>query len=218
MPFHIGLLLFPDITQLDMTGPYEVFIKFPDTKVHLVWKSREPVTAGGGMQIVPTMTFAECPQLDLICVPGGGGMNALLNDAETLGFIRASGEGSALCDQRVHRRAGARRGRAPEGQARRDALDEPRDAVSLRRDAGRRARRGRRQHDHRRRRHGGDRFRAHGRCACARAGIRAEDRSSAWSTTRTRRSMRARPSAPIRRWWRRRARMRRSARPSGRRR
>ena len=94
MSFHIGLLLFPDITQLDMTGPYEVFIKFPDTKVHLVWKSREPVTAGGGMQIVPTTTFSECPQLDLICVPGGGGMNALLNDAETLGFIRAQAKGA----------------------------------------------------------------------------------------------------------------------------
>jgi cyclohexyl-isocyanide hydratase len=94
MPFHIGLLLFPDITQLDMTGPYEVFIKFPDAKVHLVWKTREPVTAGGGMQIMPTMTFAECPQLDLICVPGGAGMNALLNDAETLDFIRAQARGA----------------------------------------------------------------------------------------------------------------------------
>ena len=94
MPFQIGLLLFPDITQLDLTGPYEVFIKFPDAEVHLVWKTREPVTAGGGMQIVPTMTFAECPQLDLICVPGGGGMNALLNDAETLAFIRAQAKGA----------------------------------------------------------------------------------------------------------------------------
>jgi cyclohexyl-isocyanide hydratase len=88
MPFHIGLLVFPDITQLDMTGPYEVFIKFPDAAVHLIWKSRQPVTAGGGMQLVPTTTFTECPQLDLICVPGGAGMNALLNDAETLDFIR----------------------------------------------------------------------------------------------------------------------------------
>jgi cyclohexyl-isocyanide hydratase len=88
MPFHIGLLLFPDITQLDMTGPYEVFIKFPDAEVHLVWKTRAPVTAGGGMQIIPTATFTDCPQLDLLCVPGGAGMNALLNDAETLDFIR----------------------------------------------------------------------------------------------------------------------------------
>jgi len=89
MTFNIGLLLFPDITQLDMTGPYEVFIKFPGAKVHLVWKTRAPVTTGGGMQIIPTTTFAECPQLDLICVPGGAGMTALLNDRQTLDFIRA---------------------------------------------------------------------------------------------------------------------------------
>jgi cyclohexyl-isocyanide hydratase len=94
MPFQIGLLLFPDITQLDMTGPYEVFIKFPDAKVHLVWKTHHAVTAGGGMQIMPTTTFAECPQLDLVCVPGGAGMNALLNDAETLDFIRRQAKGA----------------------------------------------------------------------------------------------------------------------------
>ena len=94
MPFHIGLLLFPDITQLDMTGPFEVFIKFPDTKVHLVWKTRAPVTAVGGMEIIPTATFADCPQLDLLCVPGGTGMNALLTDAETLDFIRVQTNGA----------------------------------------------------------------------------------------------------------------------------
>ena len=94
MPFHIGLLLFPDITQLDMTGPYEVFTKFPDAKVHLIWKTLAPVTAGGGMQIMPTTTFADCPQLDVICVPGGAGMNPLLNDAETLDFIRAQATGA----------------------------------------------------------------------------------------------------------------------------
>ncbi len=94
MPFHIDLLLFPDITQLDMTGPYEVFIKFPDARVHLIWKTKAPVTAGGGMQIMPTVTFADCPQLDLICVPGGAGMNLLLNDDETLDFIRAQAKGA----------------------------------------------------------------------------------------------------------------------------
>jgi cyclohexyl-isocyanide hydratase len=94
MTFHIGLLLFPEITQLDMTGPYEVFIKFPGAKVHLIWKTREAVTAGGGMQIMPTVTFADCPQLDLICVPGGAGMNPLLNDTETLDFIRAQAKGA----------------------------------------------------------------------------------------------------------------------------
>ena len=88
MTFQIGLLLFPDVTQLDLTGPYEVFTKFPDAKTHLVWKSREPVTAGGGIQIVPTTTFGECPPLDLICVPGGSGVNALLNDDRVLDFVK----------------------------------------------------------------------------------------------------------------------------------
>lgn len=92
MSFRIGLLLFPDITQLDMTGPYEVFTKLPGAEVHLVWKTRDPVVANGGMRIVPTTTFADCPQFDLVCVPGGPGMNALLNDEATLAFLRKQAE------------------------------------------------------------------------------------------------------------------------------
>ena len=88
MTFRIGLLVFPDIMQLDMTGPHEVFTKFPDTEVFLVWKSLDPVTAGGGMRILPDVTYDSCPDLDLICVPGGGGMNPLLTDEDTLAFIR----------------------------------------------------------------------------------------------------------------------------------
>ena len=94
MRFQIGLLLFPDITQLDLTGPYEVFTKFPETDVHLVWKTLDPVTAAGGMRLLPTADFATCPRLDLICVPGGAGMNPLLNDEETLGFVRRQAEGA----------------------------------------------------------------------------------------------------------------------------
>jgi len=94
MRFQIGQLLFPNLTQLDMTGPYEVFTKFPDTDVHLVWKTLDPVTAGGGMQLLPSMTFADCPQLDLICVPGGAGTNPLVNDEETLDFVRRQAAGA----------------------------------------------------------------------------------------------------------------------------
>lgn len=94
MTFRIGLLAFPDITQLDMTGPYEVFTKFPDTEVLLVWKTLDPVRAGGGMRFLPDVTFSDCPQLDLICVPGGGGMNPLLTDAETLDFLRRQAKGA----------------------------------------------------------------------------------------------------------------------------
>ena len=94
MTFRIGLLVFPDITQLDATGPYEVFIKFPRAEVRLIWKSLEPVKAGGGMLLTPDTAFADCPQLDLICVPGGAGMNPLLNDEETLNFVRAQAAGA----------------------------------------------------------------------------------------------------------------------------
>ncbi|TXL72118.1 DJ-1/PfpI family protein [Vineibacter terrae] len=93
-PFRVGFLLFPDITQLDMTGPYEVLTKLPGAEVHLVWKNREAVRAAGGMQIVPTITYADCPQLDLVCVPGGAGMNALLEDEETLSFLRRQAAGA----------------------------------------------------------------------------------------------------------------------------
>ena len=88
MTFRIGMLIFPDIMQLDMTGPHEVFTKMPDTEVMTVWKTLDPVTAGGGMRILPDVTYETCPDLDLICVPGGAGMNPLLNDEETLDFIR----------------------------------------------------------------------------------------------------------------------------------
>ncbi|MCY3825128.1 MAG: DJ-1/PfpI family protein [Nitrospinae bacterium] len=94
MRFQIGQLLFPNLTQLDMTGPYEVFTKFPDTDVHLIWKTLAPVKAGGGMELLPSTTFADCPRLDLICVPGGAGTNALLSDEETLDFVRRQAAGA----------------------------------------------------------------------------------------------------------------------------
>jgi len=84
----IGLLLFPEMTQLDMTGPYEVFVSLPRTTVHLVWKTLDPVTAGGGLRMLPTTTLAACPKLDVICVPGGPGQVALMQDAEVLEFLR----------------------------------------------------------------------------------------------------------------------------------
>jgi len=84
----IGLLLFPDLTQLDLTGPYEVFVRAPNAQVHLIWKNRDPVTSDKGMAILPTTTFATCPKLDIICIPGGPGQINLMTDDETLSFIK----------------------------------------------------------------------------------------------------------------------------------
>ena len=94
MTLRVGLLVFPNIMQLDMTGPHEVFTQLPDTEVMLVWKTLDPVRAGSGMGILPDVTYDTCPQLDVICVPGGGGMTPLLNDAETLDFLRKQAAGA----------------------------------------------------------------------------------------------------------------------------
>jgi cyclohexyl-isocyanide hydratase len=87
MTFRIGLLLFPDLTQLDLTGPYEVFIRFPGAETLLLAKTLDPVPADGGLRLLPSIPFAACPPLDLVCVPGGFGVTPLLNDEATLGFL-----------------------------------------------------------------------------------------------------------------------------------
>ncbi|HET9623270.1 MAG TPA: DJ-1/PfpI family protein [Kofleriaceae bacterium] len=91
MTLHIGMLLFPGLTQLDLTGPFEVFHRIPDTKVHLVWKDLAPVRAESGLQLVPTTTIADCPPLDVVFVPGGWGQVALMTDDEVLGWLRTHG-------------------------------------------------------------------------------------------------------------------------------
>jgi len=93
-PLQIGLLVFPRVTQLDFTGPLQVFSALPGAKLHLIWKRIEPVPSDAVLTLTPTMTFADCPQLDVICVPGGRGTDDLLNDAEVLDFLRRQAEGA----------------------------------------------------------------------------------------------------------------------------
>lgn len=93
-PLHIGILLFPNVTQLDATGPAQVLCRVPGATLHMIWKTRDPVMTDAGFAIVPTTTFADCPQLDVICVPGGGGQVALMSDDETLDFLRKQAAGA----------------------------------------------------------------------------------------------------------------------------
>lgn len=88
MPLNFGILAFPDVQQLDLTGPYEVFASASGTEVHLIWKDLEPIQASTGLTLRPTMTFANCPPLDVFCVPGGSGVNGLLPDDMVLNFVR----------------------------------------------------------------------------------------------------------------------------------
>ena len=91
---QIGILFFPNVTQLDAMGPAQVLSRVPGAKMHIIWKSRDPVTTDSGFAVLPTTTFADCPQLDVICVPGGMGQVALMNDEETLAFLRRQAGGA----------------------------------------------------------------------------------------------------------------------------
>ena len=88
--FRSGMLVFPNLTQLDLTGPYEVLARLPDAETLLLWKALEPVRSEHGLTILPTATFNSCPTLDLVFVPGGPGINPLLEDAEVLAFLRCA--------------------------------------------------------------------------------------------------------------------------------
>ncbi|MCC2955431.1 DJ-1/PfpI family protein [Massilia sp. IC2-477] len=85
---HIGMLLFPQVTQLDLTGPVQILSRVPGASVHLLWKDTAPVMTDAGFSINPTTAFDDSPQLDVLCVPGGFGIVDLLGDSETLDFLR----------------------------------------------------------------------------------------------------------------------------------
>jgi cyclohexyl-isocyanide hydratase len=87
--FNVGFVIFPNLTQLDFTGPLQVLARVPDSTTHIVAKSKAPVPSDCGLSLVPTCTFADCPPLDLICVPGGGtGVIGAIGDPETIEFVR----------------------------------------------------------------------------------------------------------------------------------
>ena len=98
--FNVGFVIFPDITQLDFTGPFEVLSRlttppsisspsaFAHSRTHVVAKSMQPVLSDRGLGLVPTCVFESCPQLDLICVPGGPGVVGAVADDETIDFVR----------------------------------------------------------------------------------------------------------------------------------
>ena len=98
--FNVGFVIFPDLTQLDFTGPFEVLSRlgtppslsapsaFAHSRTHIVAKSMQPVLSDRGLGIMPTCVFESCPQLDVICVPGGPGIVGAIADDETVDFVR----------------------------------------------------------------------------------------------------------------------------------
>ena len=84
----VGMVLFPDLTQLDLTGPYEVFTRMPNTTVHLVAATLAPVRSERGLTITPDVTFDQVSPVDILFVPGGPGVDPLMEDSALLEFLR----------------------------------------------------------------------------------------------------------------------------------
>jgi len=92
--FQITFVLFPAVTQLDLTAPAQVLARLPDAQITVAAKSMDAVATGCGFSILPDTTFARATQTDLLCVPGGFGVADVLGDKDTVDFIRAQAEGA----------------------------------------------------------------------------------------------------------------------------
>lgn len=95
-PMTLGFVLFPNLTQLDFTGPYDVLARLPGVRIELVAATPDPVpNERGPLRFQPTTTFADCPPLDVLLVPGGPGVNAMLTDGPLLSFLEKQGAQAA---------------------------------------------------------------------------------------------------------------------------
>jgi cyclohexyl-isocyanide hydratase len=91
---QIGSLLFEGLDQIDLTGPFEVLSRMPNSTYRLFAKSTEPVRDVRGLRITPDAVLADAPQLDLLHVPGGFGQEALMDDEDVLGWVRRQAAGT----------------------------------------------------------------------------------------------------------------------------
>lgn len=93
-PLSVGFLVYPNVTQLDLTGPAQVLSRLGNTTIQLVWKDQQPVPTDAGFPLLPTATFEDVGSIDILCVPGGLGTMDVMQDQQTLEWVRSTG-GSA---------------------------------------------------------------------------------------------------------------------------
>jgi cyclohexyl-isocyanide hydratase len=93
---QLGAILFPQIDQADFTGPFEVLSRVPDATFHVIGRDESPVRDVRGLVLTPQTTFVEAPQLDVLLVPGGAGVNAAMEDAAVLAFVRRQAAGAKI--------------------------------------------------------------------------------------------------------------------------
>ncbi len=88
----VGMMIFPDMTQLDFTGPHEVLSKWPGVEIRVISSSLDPVASNGGLRFLPDTTIDNAPRLDIVFVPGGAGVDPLLDNRDMLEFLRRQAE------------------------------------------------------------------------------------------------------------------------------
>jgi cyclohexyl-isocyanide hydratase len=93
---QIGSLIFPDLDQVDLTGPHEVLSRLPDSTYRIYGATREPVADMKGLRILPDATLEEAPPLDVLHLPGGFGVDAAVQDAALLAWVRRQAEHAQL--------------------------------------------------------------------------------------------------------------------------
>lgn len=93
-PISITFLLFPNVTQLDLTAPVQVLSRLGDVRLDLVWRTRDPVMTDAGFAILPTATFDDVAAADILCVPGGFGINAVIADDRAMDWVASVGMGA----------------------------------------------------------------------------------------------------------------------------
>ena len=91
---NIGMLVFPDITAIDYVAPADLLVRIPGATLNLVWKHTEPLKTELGWEFRATASYESCGQLDMIVVPGGPGIAALLQDEQTLSFLAQQARGA----------------------------------------------------------------------------------------------------------------------------
>ena len=95
-PLKIGSLLFDGLDQIDLTGPFEVLIRIPNSTYRIYGTSLEPVWDVRGLQLTPEATLSKSPQLDVLHIPGGPGQEALMEDEAVLDWVRRQAAGAKI--------------------------------------------------------------------------------------------------------------------------
>lgn len=88
-PLQIGCLIFPKIDQTDFTGPFEVLSRVSHSTFHVIGKAATPLRDAKGLILTPEKSIEDAPPLDILCIPGGPGAAAVMEDDELLAFIRS---------------------------------------------------------------------------------------------------------------------------------